>query len=207
MAPRAPAEDVAFWIDINALSTLLSAASATVDSDIGAAKACIKRAEELLGNCRSGPQRLVKDRPAAQGGLAPWRKARVAAYVEANLHSQIRASDLARVVRLSTGHFFRAFRKSFGEAPLAYVARQRIQRSQELMLGSRSTLAQIAVDCGMFDQSHFTRVFRRIVGLNPSVWRNAFAGKAVRAVAVSHRSMRATPGTPSVNLQIVPANA
>ena len=104
-------------------------------------------------------------------------------------------------MRLSTGHFFRAFRKSFGEAPLAYVARRRIQRSQELMLGSRATLAQIALDCGMFDQPHFTRVFRRIVGLNPSVWRHEFSRQTVRAFPPSHRS------TQSANLQIAHVHA
>ena len=199
--PHSLADGIAFWIDIDALSKLLCAASASVDSDTVAAKACIKRAEELLRGCRSDTQRLVKDRPACRGGLAPWRKTRITAYVDTNLHSQIRASELARVARLSTGHFFRAFRESFGEAPLAYIARQRIRRSQELMLSSRGTLAQIAVDCGMFDQAHFTRVFRRIVGLNPSVWRRQFAGKAVRLIAVSHRSMCAKTATRSVNVQ------
>ena len=199
--PDSLADGAAFWIDIDALSKLLSAASASVDSDTAAAKACIERAEELLHGCRSRTHRLIKDRPAARGGLAPWRKTRITAYVDANLHSQIRASELARIVRLSTGHFFRAFRGSFGEAPLAYIARQRIRRSQELMLSSRGTLAQIAVDCGMFDQPHFTRVFRRIVGLNPSVWRRQFAGREVRPMAVSPRSMCAQAATPSVTPQ------
>ena len=181
--PHSLADGAALCIDIDALSKLLSAASASVDSDTVATKACIKRAEELLHRCRSGMRRVVKD--AGRGGLAPWRKTRITAYVDANLHSQIRASELARVVRLSTGHFFRAFRQSFGEAPMAYIARQRIRRSQELMLGSRDTLAQIALECGMFDQPHFTRVFRRIVGLNPSAWRRQFAGEAARRIVVS----------------------
>jgi transcriptional regulator GlxA family with amidase domain len=95
-------------------------------------------------------------------------------YVAKNLGACIRATDLARVTGLSTGHFFRAFRESFGEPPLVYVVRQRVRRCQELMLGSRDPLSLIALECGMSDQSHLTRVFRRIVGVNPGVWRRQF---------------------------------
>jgi AraC-like DNA-binding protein len=42
------------------------------------------------------------------------------------------------------------------------------------MLSSGAPLSQIALDCGLCDQAHFTRVFRRIVGMNPSIWRREF---------------------------------
>ena len=84
---------------------------------------------------------------------------------------QSACGDVARVARLSLSHLFRVFHESFGEPPLAYVARQRILRAQTLMLSSRAPLSQIALGCGMYDQTHFTRLFRRIVGVNPSAWR------------------------------------
>lgn len=87
------------------------------------------------------------------------------------LDSTIRAGDLAGVVRLSTSHFFRAFRETFGESPLAYVMKRRMLRAQELMLTSQATLSQVALECGMCDQAHFSRTFRRIVGTNPMAWR------------------------------------
>lgn len=113
--------------------------------------------------------------PQPRGGLALWQKQRLAEYVAANLGSCIRPPDLARVAGLSTGHFFRAFLESFGEPPLAYVRRQRMRRCQDLMLSSRASLSAIALDCGMCDQSHLTRVFCRIVGVNPGVWTRRFA--------------------------------
>jgi AraC family transcriptional regulator len=151
-----------------ALSKLISVAAATLDSDRATARACIERAAELLGvtdEVRPVPVTLNR------GGLAPWQQKQVAEYVAANIGSTIRVRDLASVARLSVGHFFRAFRESFGEPPFAHIARQRIQRAQSLMLSSRASLSQIAFDCGMSDQAHFTRVFRRIVGINPGVWR------------------------------------
>jgi AraC-like DNA-binding protein len=106
-----------------------------------------------------------------RGGLGSRQQKDISGYIAANIGSNIRADDLARVAHMSVGHFFRAFRESFGEPPLAYVAKQRIRRAQWLMLTSREPLSHIAFDCGMCDQAHFTRVFRRIVGISPGVWR------------------------------------
>src|ERR1700745_2940781 len=166
------------------LPKLLSAAAATLDSDRATAKACLQRAVELLSVSRDG--RPVQAAAWIRGGLAPWQKKNVTAYIVANIGSTIRVSDLARVARLSVEHFFRAFRESFGEPPLAYIARRRIRRAQSLMLNSRASLSQIALDCGMHDQPHFTRVFRRFVGINPGVWRRQFsAGEANTGVEES----------------------
>ena len=153
------------------VSKLLVAATTTLDTDRDAAKACIQRAAELLRNSCSRGSNDAQGSSAARGGLAPWQKRRLTAYVAANIGSCIRAADLAHVVGLSTGHFFRAFRESFGEPPLVYVTRQRIRRCQELLLSSHASLSVIALDCGMCDQPHLTRVFRRIVGVNPGAWR------------------------------------
>jgi len=59
---------------------------------------------------------------------------------------------------------------------MAYVAKRRIVLAQELMRTSRVSLSQIALACGMCDQPHFTRVFHKIVGVSPGVWRRQFAG-------------------------------
>ena len=153
------------------VSKLISVAAATLDSDRASAKACLQRAVELL--TVTGEGRPVQ--AAIRGGLASWQKRNVAAYIAANIGYTIRVSDLARIARLSLGHFFRAYRESFGEPPLAHIARLRIKRAQSLMLRSEASLSQIALDCGMHDQSHFTRVFRRIVGTNPGIWRRQFS--------------------------------
>ena len=42
------------------------------------------------------------------------------------------------------------------------------------MLASPLPLSQVALECGMCDQPHFCRVFRRIIGINPKAWRRQF---------------------------------
>ena len=125
------------------------------------------------------PLRSNRSRAAGRG-LAGWRVKRVAAFVEANIDSNIRVGDLAHIVLLSTSHFCRAFKQTFGETPLRYITRRRMHRAQAIMLCSRDSLAKIAVDCGMCDQAHFSRAFRRIFGVNPGAWRSR-----VRTLATS----------------------
>jgi AraC family transcriptional regulator len=159
------------------LSELLAAASAAFDNDRDSAKNYLRRAEELVRVGRTERQPSVpEERVFLRGGLAAWQRNRLTTYIQANIGANIHVADLARLVRLSKGHFFRAFRETFGEAPGSYITRQRIQLGQSLMLNSQARLSEIALACGMCDQPHFTRVFGKFVGLSPRAWRRKFAG-------------------------------
>lgn len=110
----------------------------------------------------------------AKGGLSPWQLARVRRHIDEGLERTILVKALAAAARLSSGHFCRAFKASVGETPHAFLIRQRIRRAQTLMLRTRDTLSQIACACGLTDQAHLTRLFRRTVGQTPLAWRRAW---------------------------------
>jgi AraC family transcriptional regulator len=158
----------------DALASLLATATAALDTDRRAARRCIQRAAALLGINLGSRGDVDAEHACLQGGLATWQAKHLAAYIEDRLESRIQIPDLACVVQLSTSHFFRAFRKTFGEAPKEYIRGRRIRRAQELMLTSRLPLSQVALECGMCDQAHLCRTFRRIVGVNPNAWRRQF---------------------------------
>jgi AraC family transcriptional regulator len=107
------------------------------------------------------------------GGLAPWQIRRLMTHMEANLSGTIHCEDLARLVRLSVSHFMRVFKESFGCAPHAFLIRRRMERAQGLMLTTDEALGQIALACGLADQSHLTRLFQKWVGESPAAWRRA----------------------------------
>jgi AraC family transcriptional regulator len=107
------------------------------------------------------------------GGLAPWQIRRVTTHIESHLDETIRNRELATLVRLSSFYFCRAFRESFADSPHGYIMRRRVERAQGLMLTTNIPLAQIAVSCGIADQAHFNRLFRRFVGETPGTWRRA----------------------------------
>lgn len=106
-----------------------------------------------------------------RGGLTTWQKRKIIAYVEENLSRAIRIEAMAALARLSKSHFSRAFRESFGDSPYNYVISRRVARAKELMVTSEAPLSEIALDCGMFDQAHFCKVFKRAVGTSPNRWR------------------------------------
>jgi transcriptional regulator GlxA family with amidase domain len=124
----------------------------------------------LQGLDGTSPQTLED---GVRQGLAPWQVRRVLAHIDANLSTPIRNEDLAAVARLSTSHFNVAFRNSVGESPHEYVIRRRVERAQGLMLSTDKPLSDIAAECGLADQPHLTRLFRRIVGESPAAWRRA----------------------------------
>ena len=110
----------------------------------------------------------------ARGGLAPWQAKRVATYIQEHIGSRLRAQELADAVRLSPGHFHRVFKATFRETLTAYIIRQRVRAAQKLMLSTSQSLSHVALHCGLYDQAHLTRLFRRIVGQSPAAWRRQF---------------------------------
>ena len=114
----------------------------------------------------------VQDCDAAiRGRLAKWQARRVSAYVETNLDARLKVTEIARSVHLSSSHFSRAFKRTFGMTVHAWVMRQRIESAKGMMLNTPHTLSEIALRCGLSDQSHLTRWFRRVVGETPASWR------------------------------------
>jgi AraC-like DNA-binding protein len=92
-------------------------------------------------------------------------------YVESNLDDRLSVPQIAETVHLSSSHFSRAFKRTFGMSVHAWVMRRRIEVAQGLMLNTQQTLSEIALRCGLSDQSHLTRWFRRVVGETPGSWR------------------------------------
>src|SRR5215469_10912399 len=158
---------------------LVEAARYAWDGDRDNAKAHVCRALTLLGTALASaaaapraaqlPASIRRDR----GGLAPFQARRLAEYVDAHLAERITLYQLARMAGLSTGHFCRAFKQTFGVPTHAYLIRRRVERAQSVMLSTQLPLSEIALACGLSDQSHFTRLFRRIVGETPNAWRQA----------------------------------
>ena len=166
----------------SAVEELCRALSSSLQDERESAEASLQRASTIL---RFSPPDAISTgslggkvgipTEAIRGGLAPWRIRRVTIHIEMNLDATVRTKDLAALVELSSFHFCRAFRDSFGDSPHAYITRRRIERAQGFMLTTNTSLSQIAMDCGLADQSHFNRLFRRFVGESPGAWRRARA--------------------------------
>ena len=110
--------------------------------------------------------------------LIAWQRRRVLEHIEASLAKPIRNRELAALVEFSEFHFIVAFRNSLGTSPHEFVIRRRIARAQQLMLSTDMPLCEIACECGLADQAHLSRLFRKVVGETPAAWRRERAGEA-----------------------------
>src|SRR5580693_3510129 len=130
------------------------------------------------------------------GGLAIWQANRALKYIEGNLGSKVVIREIADCLSLSTSHFSRAFKRSLGSAPMAYVAARRVERARLMLTSTQESLTDIALACGFADQPHFNRLFRRLVGMSPGRWRRSSTefqptGKGDKFMEIGRRSFTA----------------
>lgn len=164
---------------ITDVAELLDAAREQLGHDREAAGVCLNQAASIL---RSELERhaTASKRDSGPGELAAWQVRRLRAYIDAHLSETIHVKDLSGVARRSTAHFCRAFKRTFGQTPHAYLTARRLSRAKALMLEGEEPLSIIALLCGFTDQAHLSKLFRQHTGETPAAWRRrrAFADDA-----------------------------
>ena len=118
---------------------------------------------------------LHKAAGQSKGGLAPWQQRRAAEILHENLHGRIRLSHVARECGLSTSHFARCFKTSFGVSTHRWLMRHRIDHAKQLMNQTGLSLTEIAVQSGFSDQAAFSHTFFQFEGMSPGRWRRHHA--------------------------------
>jgi AraC family transcriptional regulator len=134
-------------------------------------EAAAERTREIRRHTEGLPLHLVPDGDGAQprfrGGLAGGALRRVRTYIDDHIGERISLDALACQAGVSRFHFARQFRLSTGESPMGYLRRLRIERSKGILQTRDTTIAEVAARLGFSDQSHFTRIFGRLVGVSP----------------------------------------
>jgi AraC family transcriptional regulator len=92
---------------------------------------------------------------------------RVIEYIHDNLDQNLTLAELSFIANMSSYHFAHIFKQATGMAPHQYVLHTRIERAKSLLLQGKLSIAEVAMRVGFFDQSHFTRYFKRTVGVTP----------------------------------------
>jgi AraC-like DNA-binding protein len=154
----------------DSLVQLLECARRNLEADRESARASLARAScllqiELERRAGGGAER------APRGALAGWQVQRVKAHIDAHLEETLHIRELAEVAQRSSGYFCRAFKRTVGRTPHAYILDRRLDRASELMLTSDVALSEIALTCGFSDQAHLCKAFRARYGQSPAAWR------------------------------------
>ena len=98
--------------------------------------------------------------------------ARARDYLAAHCAENVSLHELSALTQLSPFAFLRGFSRAYGLPPHAWLVQERVRRSTVLLRMGRS-LTAVASELGFSDQSHFTRHFKRMLGVTPGRYRRA----------------------------------
>ena len=82
---------------------------------------------------------------------------------------------LASEAAVSRSHFVRQFAATYGETPMRYLTRRRIERSQDLLRSANLTVTEISLMVGFTSLGSFTSRFKELVGLTPTQYRDRWS--------------------------------
>lgn len=125
----------------------------------------------LLEESKKKPEQPVAPSPA----LSEEDEAimnRIMTFVEAHISdSDVSVDDMAEAAAMSRSSLNRKMKSLVGLPPADFLREARIKRAQELLIESRTPVAETAYRCGFTDPKYFSRVFRQSVGMSPSEYK------------------------------------
>jgi AraC-like DNA-binding protein len=121
---------------------------------------------------RSAPQRRAPARPHPLARLA-----RAEELLRSDLSSPHTIGALAAAAGMSPFHFVRAFKKTYGRPPHAYLIDLRLEHARELIRTTALPLTAIALEVGFSSSGRFSDAFSRKFGLPPSAWASSGSGR------------------------------
>jgi two-component system response regulator YesN len=92
-------------------------------------------------------------------------------FIHRNFTRKITAQDVAKEAGLSVGRALHLFREETGMALTGYVNKMKVDYGKYLLLNSDIQLAELADQLGYYDQSHFTKNFKKYEKITPSHFR------------------------------------
>ncbi|MGO5096768.1 AraC family transcriptional regulator [Agathobaculum sp. LCP25S3_E8] len=99
---------------------------------------------------------------------------RVLRYLNDHFRDDLSLNDLADVFHISVSHIIHIFNPLFRLSPIQYLIRRRIGEAQLMLRCTSLSAGEIAAQVGIMNRNYFYRTFKRLTGLSPSQYRNAF---------------------------------
>ncbi|MBV6440661.1 MAG: AraC family transcriptional regulator [Haliscomenobacteraceae bacterium CHB4] len=89
-------------------------------------------------------------------------------WMQDHWYSQLQLEQIAHAACLSPYHFHRSFREAFGQSPMKWLCRLKLQKAREILEGGETSVTRVAYLCGFADVFSFSKAFKRELGINPS---------------------------------------
>ena len=104
------------------------------------------------------------------GAAPPWLRQAREMIVE-HFSETLRLTDIAATVGVHPVYLATSFRQKYGTTVGEFVRQLRIEKACDELMKGESPLAEIALQAGFVDQSHFSKVFKAYVGTTPAKYR------------------------------------
>jgi AraC family transcriptional regulator len=115
---------------------------------------------------------LVARHPTKAEACKPLWLRRVETRIHDEFTSKLAMTELAADANVHPTHLAVVFRRFHQTTIGEYVQKLRVQSACDLLRQLETPIAEIALQVGFADQSHFSRIFHRCTGMTPKVWRN-----------------------------------
>lgn len=93
--------------------------------------------------------------------------------MEKNYCFKLRLEDYAELSHRSLSTFKRDFQQVFQETPGKWIMKRRVQHAANIIANSAQSISQVAFETGFEDLSHFSRVFKQIIGKSPTEYKKS----------------------------------
>ncbi|SCW84095.1 AraC-type DNA-binding protein [Paenibacillus tianmuensis] len=93
-------------------------------------------------------------------------------YIFSHLYDEIKLADLAEMTVMNPSYLSALFKKEVGTTISEYIQRTKIEEAKSLIDYTTYTLSDICTLLNFHDQSHFTKTFKKFVGLTPGEYKN-----------------------------------
>lgn len=93
--------------------------------------------------------------------------------IDRDLKNGLTSKELANELGLNTDYFTRLFRNTYGEAPRVWLSHERIRRVASLLPRSNKSISEIALSEGFEDYYHFCKLFKKVIGVPPKIYRKS----------------------------------
>lgn len=97
-------------------------------------------------------------------------------YMKENLAKTLTREQLARACGFSASHLNALFQQTTGHAPIAYFLRMKLHAASKELYFSRRTVKEVAASYGWDDPYYFSRLFKHVMGVSPTEYRNQAKG-------------------------------
>ncbi|MBO0870242.1 MAG: helix-turn-helix transcriptional regulator [Micromonosporaceae bacterium] len=98
-------------------------------------------------------------------------------HIDRHFDEPLNLDRLARVASVSKYHFARSFESAYGETPIRYLTRRRIERAQDLLRFANLTVTEVCMAVGFASLGSFCSRFAQLVGETPTQYRNRWAAR------------------------------